>query len=140
MRAHLASAAPVTAPDQFSAAPEPIVGDWVTIDAVATGDPAVLEAELIALGARNTAIAGRLVSARMPVAAIPSLEGVVSLQFARRARHVTNAGLVTSQGDKVMRADIARSTFGVDGAGVAGRRAVRQLQLPGRRRRRHGHR
>ena len=115
----LASAAPVTAPDQFSAAPEPIVGDWVTIDAVATGDPSVLEAELIALGARNTAIAGRLVSARVPVTAIPSLEGVVSLQFARRARHVTNAGLVTSQGDKVMHADSARSTFGVSGAGVA---------------------
>ncbi|MET0487614.1 MAG: S8 family serine peptidase, partial [Candidatus Rokuibacteriota bacterium] len=115
----LAPAASVTAPDQFSAAPEPIVGDWVTIDAVATGDPSVLEAELIALGGRNTAIAGRLVSARVPVTAIPSLEGVVSLQFARRARHVTNAGLVTSQGDKVMHADSARSTFGVSGAGVA---------------------
>ena len=94
------------------------IPDVVTIDAVASGDPAALEAELIALGAQDTAIAGRMVSARIPLAAIPYLEGVVSLQFARAAQAVTNVGIVTSQGDKVMRADIARGLFGVDGTGV----------------------
>ena len=94
------------------------IPDVVTIDAVASGDPAALEAELIALGAQDTAIAGRMVSARIPLAAIPYLDGVVSLQFARAAQAVTNVGVVTSQGDKVMRADIARGLYGVDGLGV----------------------
>ena len=105
-------------PDSFSAWRPAVTGDWVTIDATAVGDPQVLEAELIALGARNTAIAGRLVSARLPIAAIPSLEGVVPLRFARRARAMTNVGQVTSQGDHVIRADTARDLFGLDGTGV----------------------
>src|SRR6185295_4943995 len=62
-------------------APVTPIPDVVTIDAVASGDPEVLEAELIALGAEDTAIAGRMVSARIPVAAIPFLDGVMSLQF-----------------------------------------------------------
>src|SRR5437867_6093704 len=50
----------------------PVRGDWVTIDAVAAADPAALAADLTALGARNVAVAGHLVSARFPIAAIPS--------------------------------------------------------------------
>jgi hypothetical protein len=111
-------AAPAPTPDGFATIQPEVVGDWVTIDATAAGDPYALEAELITLGARDTAVAGRMVSARFPVASIPSLEGVTSLQFARQSLSRTNAGLVTSQGDHVMRADTARSTFGVDGSGV----------------------
>ena len=105
-------------PGRISAWRPTVVGDWVTIDAVAAGDPSVLEAELVALGARDTAIAGRLVSARLPVAAISALEGVTPLQFARRALAMTNVGPATSQGDRVIRADSARTLFGVDGTGV----------------------
>jgi hypothetical protein len=94
------------------------IPDVVTIDAVASGDPAALEAELIALGAQDTAIAGRMVSARIPLAAIPFLDSVTSLQFARAARAVTHVGSVTSQGDKALRAEIARGLYGVDGTGV----------------------
>ena len=90
----------------------------MTIDAVAVDDPELLEAELIALGAHDTAIAGRFVSARLPIASIPSLENVVPLKFARQALSKTNAGQVTSQGDHVMRSDLARNTFEVDGTGV----------------------
>jgi len=104
-------------PGAIEAPATPIL-DVVTIDAVASGDPEALEAELIALGAEDTAIAGRMVSARIPVAAIPFLDGVVSLQFARLAQAVTNVGIVTSQGDNVMRADVARGLYGVDGTGV----------------------
>jgi hypothetical protein len=110
------AAAPV--PGSWTAMPPVVTGDWVTIDATAASDPAVLEAELIALGAQHTAIAGRMVSARFPIAAIPSLERVASLQFARAAHRLTNAGRVTSQGDAVMRANTARTTFGVDGTGI----------------------
>ena len=115
-----AAAVPVGIPGAYQEAEAPltVVGGLVTIDAVAAADPAVLEADLIALGARDTAIAGRLVSARLPVVAVPLLEGVASLQFARPAYLKTNVGLVTSQGDHVLRADTARATFGLDGAGV----------------------
>lgn len=95
-----------------------VTGDWVTIDASATGDPAALAAELRAAGAINMAVAGRLVSAELPLAAIPKLESMTSLQFARPAYMVTHAGAVTSQGDKAMRADTARASFGVEGTGV----------------------
>ena len=115
-----AAAVPAGIPGAYQEveAPLTVVGGLVTIDAVAAADPAVLEADLIALGARDTAIAGRLVSARLPVVAVPLLEGVASLQFARPAHLKTNVGLVTSQGDHVLRADTARATFGLDGAGV----------------------
>src|SRR5689334_11612604 len=101
-------------------APVPLVvsGDSITIDAIAAGDPAALEADLIALGAVNTAIANHLVSAEFPIAAIPALEGVASLRFARPAHRTNNVGRVTSQGDAVMRSDLARTQFGIDGAGV----------------------
>jgi hypothetical protein len=104
--------------DAFSELVPEVIGDWVSIDAVAAGDPNALEADLLALGARETAIAGRLVSARLPIAAIGSLEGVTSLQFAWPAYHVAHVGGVTSQGDRVMRADTARTIFGLDGTGT----------------------
>jgi hypothetical protein len=113
-----AAAAPAGIPGAYQEAPLTVAGAWVTIDAVAAADPAVLAADLIALGALDTAIAGRLVSARLPVVAVPLLEGVASLQFARPAYLTTNVGLVTSQGDHVLRADTARATFGLDGTGV----------------------
>ena len=82
-------AATFAVPGGFTRAPMTVSGDSVAINAVATGDPAALEADLVALGASNTAIAGRMVSGRIPIAAIPLLEGVASLQFARAAHRVT---------------------------------------------------
>jgi hypothetical protein len=105
-------------PPGYVELPLDVTGDWVTVDAVASGDPRALEAELISLGARNTAVAARMVSAQLPIAAIPQLEGVATLQFARPAYRTTNVGTVTSQGDHVLRSDLARGTFGVDGSGV----------------------
>src|SRR5437867_7743836 len=45
----------------------PAAGDWVTIDAVAAGDPGALAADLKGLGAQDVAISGRIVSARLPI-------------------------------------------------------------------------
>jgi hypothetical protein len=96
----------------------PVAGDLVTIDASAAGDVGSLEAELQALGAQGVVAFGRIVSARLPIPAIGALDGVASLRFARPAYRTTRVGLVTSQGDQAMRSDVARTTFGVDGAGV----------------------
>jgi hypothetical protein len=90
----------------------------VVVDLVASGDPEALAADLEALGLHNAAVFGHMVPGRLPIPAIPALENLASLRFARPAYAMTLVGSVTSQGDVAMRADIARSTFGVDGTGV----------------------
>ncbi|MGH7264605.1 MAG: S8 family peptidase [Candidatus Rokuibacteriota bacterium] len=117
---HAEHAAAVAAGASFQAtnALIPVAGGRVTINAIAAGDTAALEAALRALGAQGIASAGRIVSAQLPIAAIPALDGLASLNFARPAYAVTSLGAVTSQGDAAMRAGVARSTFGVNGAGV----------------------
>jgi uncharacterized protein YhfF len=92
--------------------------DRVVIDAVAAEDPEQLKADLGALGAAVTAIAGRMVSARLPLGQISALDGVGSLAFARPAVAITNKGSVTSQGDQSMEADTARPNFFASGSGV----------------------
>jgi len=61
---------------------------------------------------------GRMVSGRLLISAIPALEALDSLKFARPAYAMTRAGAATSQGDVAIRADVARSAFGADGTGV----------------------
>ncbi len=96
----------------------PIAAGHVVVDLVASGDPEALAADLEALGLLDAAVFGRMVSGRLPLGAVPALENVGSLQFARPAYAMTLAGAVTSQGDTAMRADIARGAFAVNGTGV----------------------
>ena len=95
----------------------PTSSGYVTIDTAAAGDPETLAADLDALGLQGQAVFGRMVSGLMPISAIPALETLDSLEFARPAYAMALAGAVTSQGDPAIRADIARNT-GVDGTGV----------------------
>ena len=59
------------------------VGENVVIDAVAADDPQALVSALEALGAEVTAVAGRIVSARVPLDKLPELEYLQTLKFAR---------------------------------------------------------
>ena len=95
-----------------------VVDDHVVIDAAADGDVQALVAELRGLGMREIAVSSRLVSGQLPLAAIPALDAISTLRFARPAVALRHAGSVTSQGDPAMRADRARAIFGVTGAGV----------------------
>ena len=95
-----------------------IAEGYVVVDTAAEGDPKALASDLEALGLEDPAVFGHMVSGRLPIPAIPALENLASLRFARLAYAMTLVGSVTSQGDVAMRADIARSTFGVDGTGV----------------------
>jgi subtilase family protein len=90
----------------------------VAIDAVADGDVAALQATLAALGMRHMSAFGRVVSGEFPIAAIPALGGVKNLRFVQPSVLARHAGAVTSEGDRAMRADIARATSGVTGVGV----------------------
>ena len=116
-RAHQAtrSGAPFSSQNRLAR----VVDDRVVIDAVAEDDDTpALEAELRALGMQNIAVFGRVVSGELPLSAIPALDGIVSLRFARPSTAGRRVGSVTSQGDRATRADIARVAFGLTGAGV----------------------
>src|SRR5262249_4548614 len=95
-----------------------LVGELVIVDAVAEDDAETLRAELEALGMQNAVVSGRIVSGELPVSAIAAAGDLRSLRFAREASAGTHAGSVTSQGDAAMHADVARTSFGVDGTGV----------------------
>jgi len=95
-----------------------VVDQHVLVDAVALGEAKDLLANLEALGLQKGATFGRMVSGRLPIEAIEELKDLESLKFVRPAYMATNAGLVNSQGDAAMRADIARNIFGVDGTSV----------------------
>ena len=68
----------------------PVAGGSVVIDATASGDPEALAADLRALGAENVTVFGRMVSGGLPITAIPALQDLSSLQFARPAYATTN--------------------------------------------------
>jgi len=95
-----------------------LVHDRVVIDAVASGDVRVLKSDLISLGMQQAVSFGRVVSGQLPIAAIPAVAGLASLRFVQSAAATTHVGSVNSQGDRAMRADLARERFGVTGNGV----------------------
>jgi|GEM_PF-1145840 len=95
-----------------------VTDDSVIVDMAAQGDVPALVQELRGLGMRDIAVYGRMVSGRLPIAALAAAAGLPHLRLARPAYAATRAGLVTSQGDAAMRADSARTSFGVDGTGV----------------------
>jgi hypothetical protein len=92
--------------------------DLVLIDAVATGSTLELRDQLVALGMRRPAVFGRYVSGLVPINALAQIAALSQLQLARPAMSKTRGGLVTSQGDPALAADVARTNFGVDGSGL----------------------
>jgi hypothetical protein len=75
-----------------------VVDDRVAIDATATGDVGVLEADLVRLGLRGAASFGRVVSGELPIAAIPALEMLPSLAFARPSVSIQRRGIPERSG------------------------------------------
>ena len=98
----------------------PVIGGKVVIDTSATDAAAAskLLASLESYGLQNGATSGRMVSGYLPMSAINSLNGLNYLNLARPAYASTSVGSVTSQADTAMLADVARTTFGVDGTGI----------------------
>src|SRR5262245_20504350 len=93
-----------------------VVNGQVVIDAVARpGQAQKLRSELVSRGLQSASVYGNVVSGRLPVTALSDLASSPALQFARPSVRAHDAGLVTSQGDRSLNADAARSRFGVDG-------------------------
>eukprot|EP00899_Mesostigma_viride_P009107 jgi/Mesvir1/18198/Mv09482-RA.1 len=96
----------------------------VRVYAVAIGEPsgetdpgANLEAELIALGARDVSRAGLSVSCFVPLVTVPLLSGLSNLESIRPSLAMTNA-VAVAEGGKAMRTDVVRSLYGFNGAGI----------------------
>jgi hypothetical protein len=62
-----------------------LVEDRVIVDAVASASIDELRRDLVALGMRETATAGRIVSGQLPIAALPAVAALPSLRFVRAA-------------------------------------------------------
>ena len=120
-----------------------IRGDKVVVDVTIKEDAATAKAELQQLGATVTAVYGRMISALVPISALPKLEGSSTIRFVRPAykpmhagqRHFTGAidpallaaakalpptkiTPVISQGDTAQLSYLARKLYKVDGKGV----------------------
>jgi Subtilase family/Calx-beta domain len=113
-----------------------IIGDNIAIEATADSDPAQLLSDLQALGIQQVYAFGRVVSGLIPISELDKVAALSSLRLVRPAYKpitnstnvglvsspsdevVTNVGSVTSQGDVAQRSDIARSVYGVNGAGI----------------------
>lgn len=97
-----------------------VYNGYVVVQALATTPSAQqLLADLQARGLRQGTAYGALVSGLFPVGELSTLESVPSLQLIRPVyKPALNVGRTTSQGDRALRADAARSKYGLSGRGV----------------------
>jgi subtilisin family serine protease len=98
---------------------ENFINEYVLIDAVATDDPQGLLDNLQGIGLLDGIVYGRVVSGRLPKAAIIRLVDLPNLLSVSPTVVEAQRGIVRSQGDRALAADRARSLFGVTGAGVS---------------------
>ncbi len=91
----------------------------ITIDTIAAdGDGAALLARLEAIGLQNGASFGAVASGTLPASAVPALLDIAGLASARESLAQTHAAPIPPQASQGLHADLARSTFGLDGTGV----------------------
>ncbi|WP_084708670.1 S8 family serine peptidase [Hymenobacter norwichensis] len=92
---------------------------YVVIDAASEqADGRALLKTLQKLGLKNGAVFGRMVSGEFPIDKIDQLEQINTLhQVAPSYQPMHNVGAVTSEGDKAMGSDKAKTTYNVTGSG-----------------------
>jgi subtilisin family serine protease len=81
-------------------------------------DLAGLRAQLIAKGLQDATLHSTAVSGRAPVAALGDMAATPGLKFLKPTMAMARTGSVTSQGDRSLRANLARAESGVNGRGV----------------------
>ncbi len=99
---------------------KPDARGMVEVDITATVSPDLLAAIQSGGGSVVNQVASeRAIRARLPVAAMEPLAERNDVQIMRPAdKMITNLGTVVTEGDRTHRADAARATFGVTGAGI----------------------
>lgn len=91
----------------------------ILVDAFSTTNGDQLSTEIKGLGGVVTGVAGKGVSAWVPITQLGSLARLPSLGNARASMMETHVGRTTSQGDRALGANTARTDFKVDGKGIA---------------------
>src|SRR5688572_8996937 len=81
-------------------------------------DLAGLRTQLIAKGLVDATLHPTAVSGRAPVAALADMAATSGLKFLRPTLAMAHRGSVTSQGDRSLRADLARRETGVNGPNI----------------------
>jgi subtilisin family serine protease len=77
-----------------------------------------LRAQLVSKGLKDAKVHATAVSGRAPVAALADMSATGALRFMRPTLAMARAGSVTSQGDRSLRANLARRESGVNGRGI----------------------
>ncbi|SDP39322.1 PKD domain-containing protein [Desulforhopalus singaporensis] len=90
----------------------------ILVDARTDGDGELLLAGLNRLGLRNGSRFKTTVSGWLPIGAIKKAAELDNLQVLSASIPMTNAGAVTSEGDRAQRSDVARTLYGLSGGGV----------------------
>jgi subtilisin family serine protease len=90
---------------------------YVSISAYGN-DLAGLRSQLAAKGLKDAKLHATAVSGRAPVAALADMATSSGLKFMRPVAAMTRVGSVTTQGDRSLRANLARAESGVDGRGI----------------------
>ena len=81
-------------------------------------DPVGLKNQLIANGILDVRLHERSVSGRVPVASLDAIKKIPGLKLLKGVMAKTHAGIVTSQGDRAMRSNLARTQLGVTGKDI----------------------
>jgi subtilisin family serine protease len=92
-------------------------GGYVAVSAYGD-DLGALRSQLVAKGLLGAKQHGTAVSGRAPVAALGDMAATPGLKFLRPTLAMTRAGSVVTQGDRSLRADLARRETGVNGRGI----------------------
>jgi len=92
-------------------------GGYVSISAYGD-DLASLRTQLVAKGLKDATRHSTAISGRAPVAALRDMAATPGLKFLRPTLAMAHAGTVTSQGDRSLRANLARREAGVNGRGI----------------------
>jgi subtilisin family serine protease len=92
-------------------------GGYVSISAYGD-DLAALRTQLVSKGLIGATLHPTAVTGRAPIGALTDMAATPGLKFLRPALAMTRAGSVVTQGDRSLRADVARRESGVNGRGV----------------------
>jgi hypothetical protein len=96
----------------------PVTEGYVIVDAIAEpGKARQLLRNLKKLGLTNASVHKNVVSGRLPLDSLESVDTATGLHHLRPAFARTNVGSVDSQGDVSMQSKTAKAQFGVTGAG-----------------------
>jgi subtilisin family serine protease len=81
-------------------------------------DLAALRAQLVAKGLKDATLHATAVSGKAPIGALGDMAATSGLKFLRPTLAMARSGSVVTQGDRSLRADLARRESGVSGRGI----------------------